>query len=577
MFNETHSDESIVLTFLKSTNVQVYPCGRRRSELIDKDGNKEGTTDDQFYFPFDPEARLNTEANNRKHSGVNGYTQTYLGDWDNTNKLLTMSLAGYLFNISLDDDYLQEDTGDVGTIYRFKTNDFGEKIAYNVGNTDTEYIYANILIEDVHLFAGFQQYFTGILRNQSGTVGQYPAPSLDLLDSLSASQPARELLSLTKDFNNYYFSGLSFSVTPLTGEVATRSSKTITPIRDAATGKTVTQIQVSLRILEKEGDTWKIHQPALLPKIEHGDTDDSIVVTGNALLKSDLSVEDNIFVKDNINVGNLTDEEKAIANDGGCIVAKNNIIAGQNLIAPEANIYQTLNVQKATGTGDDAIANIDKAVITTANITTANTTTADIDTANIAIADIATATIDTADIGTADIDTANITTANTTTANTTTANIATANITTADIATTDIETANITTANLESTTITGKLEVQNESPDNAILRNAMIPGMLIVKNPAYAAAPADPDTRPAELTADMAGIDALSAGTIEAEVATITDTLRASDIKQKIGEGDVYYNVPVIFVQPQKSTSSGNVSYQLQISRPNFLTEQAVD
>ena len=74
MFIETRSDtlanEKIKQTFVKSLNVQAFPCGRRRS-------------DSNQVIPFDPEARLNTEANNRKHSGINGYTQTFLkSDWN---------------------------------------------------------------------------------------------------------------------------------------------------------------------------------------------------------------------------------------------------------------------------------------------------------------------------------------------------------------------------------------------------------------------------------------------------------------------------------------------------------------
>jgi hypothetical protein len=254
--------DGIQVTFIKSTNVQVYPCGRRR-------GNADLTGNSESYIPFDPEARLNTEANNRKHSGLNGYTQTYIKDWEGD--LLTMSLGGYLFNItfpdgSVPDGYLSQDG-------------VGKKIAENVLNSAATKIYANILIQDVHLYSGFTEYYTGVLRNQTAT--DQPTTSLDLLVTGS----------------DYYFSGLSFSTSPLTEEDKAWSSiSRLVTLNDGAS-TTVKQTVISLCILNKtqEDDeteaTWKLYQPALLPKIEHGDTEDSIAVTGNALMKSTLDVE----------------------------------------------------------------------------------------------------------------------------------------------------------------------------------------------------------------------------------------------------------------------------------------------
>ena len=210
MFNETYSDNNITLTFIKSTNIQAYPCGRRRSNLVDKDGS-DTTTNDQYYFPFDPEARLNTEANNRKHSSLNGYTQTYLQDWDSSNKVLSLAVAGYLFNITLDDYIVDPDTDQ--PVYNLDA--FGNAIITalltNADATESQAtsIYVNILLEDVKLFTGFQEYYTSILRNQSNN-NKAPETSLDLLNEKS-----RNNLEKAKNFDNYYFSGLSFSTTPV--------------------------------------------------------------------------------------------------------------------------------------------------------------------------------------------------------------------------------------------------------------------------------------------------------------------------------------------------------------------------
>ena len=98
------------LVFIKSKNVNVFPCGRRRSNLIDADGSTL-TVNDRYYIPFDPEARLNTEANNRKHSGLNGFRQSYIYDWSYTasSGVLSLVIEGYLFNIILDYEYRTDD------------------------------------------------------------------------------------------------------------------------------------------------------------------------------------------------------------------------------------------------------------------------------------------------------------------------------------------------------------------------------------------------------------------------------------------------------------------------------------
>jgi hypothetical protein len=79
----THSNldqnKDIKLTFLQSLNVQVYPCGRRRS-AVQNDG-------ENYYIPFDPEARLNTEFNNRKLASANGFTESYIDIWNADNAI----------------------------------------------------------------------------------------------------------------------------------------------------------------------------------------------------------------------------------------------------------------------------------------------------------------------------------------------------------------------------------------------------------------------------------------------------------------------------------------------------------
>ena len=88
-----------------------------------------------------------------------------------------------------------------------------------------------------------------------------------------------------------------------------------------------------------------------------------------------------------------------------------------------------------------------------------------------------------------------------------------------------------------------------------------------------------PDPTPAKATIEQAVIGDLVVKQdteLKGSTGSITaDVINSNDIKQKVDSA--YYTVPVIFVQPQKSRTSGETSYQLQISRANILAEQQVD
>ena len=264
MFIETHVDtinenteneEQITRTFLKSANVQAFPCGRRRSTSLEADTNSDGTLE-EYRIPFDPEARLNTEANNRKHSSLNGYTQTYLKSWnEKEDGKLILSLAGYLFNITLS-SYCEPNT-------------FGNAAVTALEEPSATCIYANIVIKDTQLFQGFQNYSTEVLHNQLRLEADENEPFLDVLKDNTDAE----------DINNYYFSGLSFSAIPLTGIEKTRS-EVYKYISELDSHEILRERHVSLCILEKDATTsnWKIYEPARLPKVEHGDIEDSVKI-----------------------------------------------------------------------------------------------------------------------------------------------------------------------------------------------------------------------------------------------------------------------------------------------------------
>ena len=249
-------DKDSGLAFIDSAKVKVFPSGRRRSLI--NDGNDINKT----YIPFDAEARLNTEANNRKHTSLNGYKQSFINSFENGN--LSLVIGGYLFEIKLD-----------STIGNFATE---------VDST-TDVIYANIKLEDIMLFAGTQDgkvpaARTTILRDQ--TLVQTPETCLDIPYS-------------TEDTTGFYFSGLSFSS-------AVNRPKATSGIQEVISLRILERTEVNGRI------TWQLCEKSKLPNIDHGDVENSVKV--------------GILEADAINVkGELRAESVKIGADGDPAVA----------------------------------------------------------------------------------------------------------------------------------------------------------------------------------------------------------------------------------------------------------------
>lgn len=322
MFIETHEainakEEILLLTFLKSLAIQAYPCGRRRSKLTLNDPG------DPVYIPFDPEARLNTEANNRKYTSLNGFNQTYINS--SSAKTLSLALAGYLFNIDLKS---LDDTGSATPEGIIRT--FGEKAATALtpegGSTSNiTKLYVNIRIQNVKLFSGSEDdSYTTVLRDQIDEIK--PRTDLDVLKSELKTPTTAD----ANELGNYYFSGLSFSAEPLTSHLNyqnndryTYSLEIIDPDKNKNSPRSAVNVYqkvigdstatfhqqiVSLCILEKSSGGWKIHEPARLPHIEHGDEKDSIVL--NKVKLTDLKATD--IETDNLKVNTKIDASTAI-------------------------------------------------------------------------------------------------------------------------------------------------------------------------------------------------------------------------------------------------------------------------
>lgn len=224
--------------FVKSPYIRAYPCGRRRANL------------NNTYVPFDPEARLNTEFNNRRIVSKNGFTQSYtelpksLFPTDRAeDNIITidLSIAGYSFFLSLPVGNKINSTTDPE---HFLGSTIVTELLDATELSDVASIYANILLMDTPLYNA--SYQSQVLASQDGEIGDAfldkLVPSNNTTTSINADEPT-----------NFYFSGLSF-----TGAAQTDEN------------------YFSLKLFEKKDDTWKIYQPSLLPKITHGTEPDSV-------------------------------------------------------------------------------------------------------------------------------------------------------------------------------------------------------------------------------------------------------------------------------------------------------------
>ena len=252
----THNDgpDGITLTFAKSLNVQAFPCGRRRSELVETADPK-----DKYYIPFDPEARLNTEVNNRRHASINGFTNSFVQGFDVDKACLNFVLAGYSFSVTGLTDGLAQ---------------FCSSIINRIGSTaqNSTKIYANIKLEETPLYKNETEgmaYDTWVLRNQSPT--QQALLTLDIARTGTGVD--------VRNVDDYYFSGLSFSVAPITEDDTTTVSTKFLEENHNNKGNPAQQ-EFSICILQRETTTseWKIYEAAKLPRVEHGATEDSIEV-----------------------------------------------------------------------------------------------------------------------------------------------------------------------------------------------------------------------------------------------------------------------------------------------------------
>lgn len=169
---------------------------------------------------YDPEARLNTERTNRLHTALNGFTNSFIKSYDAEAKTLIFVLAGYYVEIK----------------------NFDPAIIASTLGEGVDKIYAHLRLHD-HVSLNVKDYFTEMLYRQSES--ELDANYLDVTYTINGD-------------HGDFFVGVSFTKELVEG-TATHN----------------------LQLFSYVNDTWKQTPASLLPKIEHGETENSVKVSGD--------------------------------------------------------------------------------------------------------------------------------------------------------------------------------------------------------------------------------------------------------------------------------------------------------
>ena len=271
--------DEMALAFLPSVYIKVFPCARRRS-VVENDADTS--------IPFDPEARMNTEKNNRNISSNNGTHQSYLSgfttEYENgaLTGVLRFTIKGYNFEISLPATFFDINNNELAinnpvnffcdqllAAFREVTGSSGERLYTQTDLNNFNSIYANVLLQAVPLYEGQDDIMDAssvLLRNQ------------DMSDISTALDSLKKNGTRTS-YTDYFFSGLTLSVLPSAKqdklESDSRNAYESISTKSPVPG-TFMQEFASLRLFVKNGSTWEINQEALLPEVKHGDIENSI-------------------------------------------------------------------------------------------------------------------------------------------------------------------------------------------------------------------------------------------------------------------------------------------------------------
>jgi hypothetical protein len=268
--------------FIPSTDIDVFPCSRRGQSSIE----------DGLAGHYDPEARLNTERTNRLHTAINGFKDSFIvNDNFTPGDTLVFVLAGY----------------------RVEVKNFNPRaIAETLKATTT--LYAHLRLRtDVSL--DIEGYFTAILGRQSTS-----AKNKNYLDV--------KYEDTVNKLSNDFFTGISF----------TKDKIESTP--DAAI------VPYNLPLFSYNKNEWQPVQASLLPKIEHGDTDNSIKFYGDFIVEHGEGEEKQTSFKVEKDLTTLgpTQISKLTVTDTALIEGKttiNNDVSANNITINENGVVKT--------------------------------------------------------------------------------------------------------------------------------------------------------------------------------------------------------------------------------------------
>lgn len=390
----------IALGFLNSMEINVFPCSRRNSSIIES--QKEGQS--HYYFPYDPEARLTTEANKIKETSSNGFTQTYIKSvnffdtvsleagidrivhypdqknsaHDTTGKNdvnfstlpgFNFVIGGYNFNIPLNNPKCPCNLNAFATTIISALAGLAEQAT-------TDKLYANIRLVNVPLYSLGDSGTvvvdgdgnspsttrtivanTWILRDQfegaqgvDVTLG--PPPPAAHLDALKTS--ATTSADVRSNLESFYFSGLSFSTEPLTG-LETTSYSEVYLSNDSQYDQRV--ISILLLINKKKDDesldNWVLNQRALLPNIWHGEEEDSVEITnlrtrGNLEINGDVHITGHIKANTGSKIAQFydVDIDNNLDVDGQAHIDGDFYVGGQTLLNGDVHLCNDLKVDQ---------------------------------------------------------------------------------------------------------------------------------------------------------------------------------------------------------------------------------------
>ncbi len=229
------------LYFLKSPCIQVFPCGRRRTQ---------GATGNNI--PIDPESKLLTEANTYHTIALNGYIQSFVLPIDSSSFIV--AVAGYYFKIVFPSKVT--DTKDVLNI-----------IGDQVGASSNK-VYANIIRINTPLYEepGKEPLNTKVLGSLHANIAGTSEISLDIQHGFTGETPS-----------DFYFSGLAFSAEPLND---------------------LNNSIDSICILTKDNSgLWNVCRNSELPEIRHGDSENSVILGGVTLANGSGVFNNRVYAK----------------------------------------------------------------------------------------------------------------------------------------------------------------------------------------------------------------------------------------------------------------------------------------